>query len=89
MKIELDLPQEIVEDLRDRSSRRGVSINEYAIEVLLRDAFTETESLGSRPDWQAAIERSRADLAAGRAIPHEEVERWHKSQPESSGCEKH
>ncbi len=88
MKIELDLPEQLVEKLRACSNLRGVSVNDCAAELLVRDAFEDIESLDDRPDWQAAIERSRADLAAGRTVAHEEVQRWHKSQPQSSGPKK-
>jgi predicted transcriptional regulator len=85
VKIELDLPQQLVDDLSDRSRQRGLSVNDYAAELLAREALGEEGRLENRPDWQAALERSRADLAAGRTVPHEEVQRWHQSQPESSG----
>ena len=84
MKIELDLPKDLVDDLRDRSEQRGLSVNDYATELLARESPVEEERIENRPDWQAALERSRADLAAGRTIPHEEVQRWHGSQSESS-----
>ena len=42
------------------------------------------EKIENRPDWQAALERGRADIAAGRTVSHEEVEDWHRSQAASA-----
>jgi len=84
MKIEVDLPDEVVEGLRARSRERGVSLNAYAAELLFQlfahEELGEQNRIENRPDWDEALERSRADLAAGRKIGHEEVLGWHRSQ---------
>jgi predicted transcriptional regulator len=89
MKIELELPDELVKDLYSKSSERGVSLAAYATELvyqlLAHDKLGEEGKIENRPDWQAALERSRADFAAGRVVPHDEVEKWHLSRPASSG----
>jgi predicted transcriptional regulator len=89
MKIELDLPEELVKDLYQKSGERGLSLDAYAAEliyqVLAQDELGEHGHIENRSDWQAALDRSRADLAAGRVVPHEEVEQWHQSHPASSG----
>jgi len=91
MKIELDLPEDVFKNLYEKSGERGMSLDAYAAELvyqlLAQDELGEHGNIESRPDWQAALERSRADLAAGRVVRHEEVEPWHQSHPASSGPE--
>ena len=92
MKIEVDLPDELIEGLREKSRERGLSLDAYAAElfyqIVAHDELGEQSRIENRPDWEMPLERSRADLAAGRTIAHEEVRRWHQSQPESSGQKK-
>lgn len=89
MKIELDLPDEMLKGLREKSVARGLSLDEYATELMYQllagQELGEEGRIENRPDWQAALERSRADLAAGRIIEHDEVKAWHRSHRESSG----
>jgi hypothetical protein len=89
MKIELDLPEKMVKDLREKSASRGLSLDAYATELvyqlLAQEQLGEEGKIENRPDWQAALGRSRADLAAERTIEHEEVEAWHRGHHESSG----
>jgi predicted transcriptional regulator len=86
MKLELDLPDELVADLYQQCSARGLPADVYAAELvyqsLANQALGADGSLDNRPDWQAALTRSREDLASGRVVTHEEVEAWHKSHPE-------
>jgi len=85
MKIEVDLPDELVKGLRERSDARGLSMDAYAAELLYQllahEELGEQNRIENRPDWEAALERSRADLAAGRKVAHEEVRSWHRSRP--------
>jgi hypothetical protein len=84
MKIEVDLPDELVKGLRDRSDARGVTLDAYTTELLYQllkhEELGEQNRIENRPDWEAALERSRADLAAGRKIAHEEVLGWHRNR---------
>jgi len=92
MKIEVDLPDELIAGLRDRSKERGLSLDAYTAElvhqILAHEALGDQAKIENRPEWEMALERSRADLAAGRIVLHDEVRRWHQSQPESSGQKK-
>ncbi len=92
MKIELDLPEKMINDMREKSAARGLSVDAYASELmyqfLAEQDIGEEGNIENRPDWQAALERSRADLAAGRIVNHEEVEAWHRSQRGSFGRKK-
>lgn len=86
MKIELELPDELVSELEEKSRDQHITPGEYAAELLYQSLALE--SLGAdgeiknRPDWQEALERSRADLRAGRIVSHEEVENWHRDRPD-------
>jgi len=86
MKIELEIPDALVEELQKRGHATHWSAEEYTAELVQQ--FLANLSLGpegsieNRPDWQAALERARADLSGGRIVAHEEVERWHRRQPE-------
>jgi len=85
MKVELELPDEVAEELQRQSTARRLSPEAYATEMIYQflaaASLGENGSLENRPDWQAAIERSRSDLAAGRTRPHHEVEEWHRRHP--------
>lgn len=84
MKIKLDLPDEMGQELRQKSVASGLSLEAYVTELICQllpeQTLGDEGNLESRPDWQAALERSRADLAAGRAVEHDEVEAWHRRQ---------
>ena len=72
MKIELDWPEDLVKDLYQKSEKRGLTLNAYAPELvyqlLAQDELGENGRIENRPDWQAALERSRADFARGRVV---------------------
>ena len=52
---------------------------ELMYQLLAQQGIGEEEIIEKRPDWQAALERSRADFPASRIILHEEVESCHRS----------
>ncbi len=83
MKVELDLPDELVEQLYQESKAKDIAPEAYAAElvyqVLAAKSLGTDGLLDNRPDWQAALLRSEEDRAAGRVVDHEEVEAWHKS----------
>lgn len=85
MKVELDLPDELVAELYSQSNARSLTPGQYAAElvyqVLANRSLGEEASIENRPDWQAALERSRSELASGRTTPHQEVAEWHKRHP--------
>jgi hypothetical protein len=91
MKIEVDLPEDVVRDLYRKSGERGLSLDAYAAELvcqlLAQAELGEDGKIENRPDWQTALARSRADFAAGRVVRLEEVEQWHQSHPAASGPE--
>ncbi len=86
MKVELELPDDLVSELYSQSKARGLTPGQYAAEIvyqlLASRSLGEQGAIEKRPDWQAALGRSREDLAAGRTTPHEEVVEWHKRHPE-------
>jgi hypothetical protein len=83
MKIELDLPERTVAWLHSQSQATDMTVDEYAAEVLGQYLIAQTEGdedkLANRPDWQAAVERSRSAWTAGRVHEHVEILRWHDS----------
>jgi len=86
MKIELELPDDLVSELDSKSRDQQMTPGEYAAELLyqslVRESLGSDGAIESRRDWQEALERSRADLRAGRVVSHEEVENWHRSHPD-------
>ena len=84
MKVELDLPDELVEELCRKSKARDIPPGTYVAELVYQ--YLAGRSLGTaglldnRPDWQAALLRSREDWAAGRIMDYQEVEVWHHSR---------
>ena len=82
MKLELELPDELVDELYKQSKAKSITPDAYAAELVYQMLASKSlgadASIENHPDWQAALERSKADLAAGRIVPHEEVEEWHK-----------
>ena len=82
MKVQLELPDELVEELYRQSDARSLTPDAYAAELvyqlLANRSLGAEASIENRPDWQTALERSRADLAAGRVVQHDGVEEWHK-----------
>jgi hypothetical protein len=70
MKVELELPAELVAGLYRESESRDI------YQCLSDRSLGTNGPLNSRPDWQAALLRSR-DWAAGRTVGHQEVEAWH------------
>lgn len=81
MKVELDLPDDLVEELYRESNALDLPPEAYLAELVYQ--HLAGRSLGadglleSRPDWQAALLRSREDWAAGRTVGYQEVEAWH------------
>ncbi len=86
MKVQIDLPDELVEELDRQSNARNIALDAYAAELfyqlLANQSLGKDATIQERPDWQAALERSREDLAAGRIVRHEEVEQWHRLHAE-------
>ncbi len=86
MKVQIELPDQLVEELYRQSGARNISLDEYAAEIAYQ--VLATKSLGpdavidNRSDWQEALERSRRDLEAGRIVPHEKVKEWHDQHRE-------
>jgi predicted transcriptional regulator len=83
MKIQLDLPEALATELYARCRDKQLSVDEYASEILgqylASEALAEDGRIESRPDWQQALARARADLRAGRVVPHDEIEKWHRT----------
>lgn len=86
MRVQIDLPDELVEELYRQSNAQEITPDAYAAELfhqlLANRALGKDASIQERPDWQAALEHSRQDLAAGRIVEHEKVEEWHRLHPE-------
>jgi predicted transcriptional regulator len=87
IKLEISLTEETAALLRSVAEGRCETQDEL-VEFLLAEHLPEIDlsaphmQLENRPDWQKAIEQGRADIAAGRVIPHEEIEQWLKEHPE-------
>ena len=86
MKIEIELPDTLVSELQIKSRSQHMTRDEYASELLYQSlalaSLGDDAAIENRPDWQQALERSRADLRAGRVVSHDEVENWHRSHPD-------
>jgi predicted transcriptional regulator len=84
MQLNLELPDDVAGPLTRASGNANLTLEAFATEVLRQAALTEqagaASTLDAQPDWQAAIERSRADLAAGRVHTHDEVRAWHQAR---------
>ena len=84
MTLTLSLPDELVEELDRASSQSHVSRDEYAAEALYQalaaSQLGEDGKLENRPDWQASLDRARADREAGRLIPQKEIVEWRKAR---------
>jgi hypothetical protein len=81
MKVELELPDELVEELYRESNALDIPPETYLAELVYQHlaggSLGADGLLDSRPDWQAALLRSREDWATGRTVGHQEVEAWH------------
>lgn len=68
MKIELDLPEKMVKDLREKSVANGQSVGDYATE-LVRKALREEEELtpAQRQSIDARLTEGLEDFRRGRA----------------------
>ena len=67
MKIELDLPDEMVKDLRDKSLARGLSVVDYTTE-LVREVLRQTDDLtpAQRRTIDARLAEGLEDIKQGR-----------------------
>jgi hypothetical protein len=86
MKIEIELPETLVSELQIKSRSQHMTRDEYASELLYQSlalaSVGNDVTIENRPDWQQALERSRADLRAGRVVSHNQVENLHRSHPD-------
>jgi hypothetical protein len=81
MIVQIDLPDELVSELYRASGLNNLTPEQYASEMLCQllaeRSLGKDGELENRPDWQAGLERSKAERAAGRAVLHREVVDWH------------
>lgn len=68
MRIELELPDNLVSELAAKSRDRHMTPGQYAAELLYQslalEALGADVPIENRLDWQEALERSRASLGA-------------------------
>lgn len=83
MKIEIELPEDVVRDLERLGDAESKCLGVVAAEVLRRAVRGAEPGFGTRleerPDWVEALERGSADIAAGRVVEHEDVIAWHRA----------
>jgi predicted transcriptional regulator len=86
MIVKVDLPDELVNELYRGSGENNLTPDQYASEMLYQllaeRSLGKDAELENRPDWQAGLERSQAERAAGRVVPHREVVDWHEYRRE-------
>jgi hypothetical protein len=86
MKIEFDLPEKTISRLRSQSQAIEMTLDEYAAEIFDQYLIGQTEGdedkLANRPDWQAAVERSRDNWNSAHVHSHDEILAWHDSHLE-------
>lgn len=86
MTIKVELPDELVDELYRGSGARNLAPDEYASEMLYQllaeRSLGDDAQLPNRPDWQAALDRARSDIEAGRTRSHQEAVDWHANERE-------
>ena len=86
MIVKVDLPDELVNELYRGSGANNLTPDQYASEMLYQllaeRSLGKDAELENRPDWQAGLDRSKAEREAGRAVPHREVADWHERRRE-------
>jgi predicted transcriptional regulator len=86
MVIKVDLPDELVNELYRSSRNHSLTPDQYASEMLYQllaeRSLGRDAELENRPDWQAGLDRGKADREAGRTTPHSEVVDWHQRRRE-------
>jgi predicted transcriptional regulator len=86
MIVKVDLPDELVNELHRSSEASSLTPDQYASEMLYQllaeRSLGKDAELENRPDWQAGLDRSKAERDAGRAVPHREVVDWHERRRE-------
>ncbi|MDQ6759374.1 MAG: hypothetical protein M3Z32_05835 [Acidobacteriota bacterium] len=86
MKIELDLPETTITWLHSQSQATEMTVDAYTTALLdqyvVAHSETEEDKLANRPDWQAAVERSREAWKTGSVHSHDEILTWHDHHPE-------
>ena len=81
MKVELELPDELMAELYRESKALDIPPEACVAELVYQHLARRSDDLlDNRPDWQAALLQSREDRAAGRIVDHQEVEPWHHSR---------
>jgi predicted transcriptional regulator len=86
VKVEFSLSERTVEMLQAESKEAKLTPDDLADEILSQALLARSEppehKLANRPDWQAALERSRAALMRGEVFEHGDVLKWHNSHSE-------
>jgi predicted transcriptional regulator len=86
MIVKVDLPDELVNELHRGSEANNLSPDQYASEMLYQllaeRSLGKDAELENRPDWQAGLDRAKADREVGRTTPHSEVVDWHQRRRE-------
>jgi len=86
MKVELQLPDELVEEFYCASKAPDIPPRAYLAELVCQHlagkSLRADGLLDSQPDWQAALLQFGEDLAAGGIVDRHEVAARHNSRRE-------
>jgi predicted transcriptional regulator len=84
--MQVSFREEVTERLAAKANElklRPEEVVEFIVETTLQPSPSEIDwEIEQDPELLASLERSRADIQAGRVFSHEEVLEWHRNHRE-------